>query len=96
MTTEVKKKETAAEVCARMNAHYPKGSERYVVKHGRVVDLLGHGEKAAQLRVQFASAAKRYIEAAERDDLKTVLQVGLQVNEAMERLVKHLSFTEVM
>lgn len=95
MTTEAKRKETAAEVAARMNAPYPKGSERYVVKHGRIVDLLGHGEKSAQLRVQFASAAKRYIEAAEKGDVREVLAVGLQVTESMERLVKHISFTEV-
>lgn len=95
MTVE-QKKETAAEVAARMNAHYPKGSERYVVKNGRVVDLLGHGERAAQLRIQFASAAKRYIEAAEKGDVREVLSLSMQVTEAMERVVKHITFTEVV
>jgi hypothetical protein len=93
MTTE--RKETTAEACARMNAPYPKGSERYVMKHGRIVDLLGHGQKTRQLTVQFASAAKRYVEASERGDLREVLAIGLQVTEAMERLVRHMSFTEV-
>lgn len=90
------KKESAAEVAARLNAPYPKGSERYVVKQGQVVDLLGHGEKVQQLTVQFGAAAKRYMEAAQRQDVKALLAEGVKVTEAMERVAKCVTFTEVM
>lgn len=51
--------------------------------------------KLAQICIRFAGASKRYLDAAERLDVKEMLRIGLEVQGAMETMAKVASGTEV-